>query len=384
MTQTLRVRGPADFLALIPALIGGAPDESVVFLLLRRDGNNGVMRVDIPEATSTAELKRFATQVMGMLCKVPDVERVVIAVFTGETLATGLPHAEWADILIRRTTQMGFRLHDALCHASDGWGSYLETDPPAGRYPQTELAEAIARIAPTIDSETREWQIPTATKAETGRMRDELAHYRDLLADMFDAALNDADPDAVDPLDIAQCPPELDPLVDIHLFVDEALDWGSTDIDTKGALLLLALQGPSVRDATMLQWAFGSDVGHPMYDATDFVSTGPPFKSSRAAAKTHLIAGVGPRPDQKRIEQGIDLLLTLVARAEPTERRAPLCMLAWLTWALGSGSRAGKFIDLALEIDPSYNMARLLDALFNTMQLPEWTFTPPAREHEAI
>jgi hypothetical protein len=92
----------------------------------------------------------------------------------------------------------------------------------------------------------------------------------------------------------------------------------------------------------------------------------------------NLMLGQGPRPDPDRIERGIKLLRTVVSRAEDVERLAPLCMLAWLNWALGRGTRAGHYIDEARAIDPSYGMAELLDTMLSNGMMPEWAFAVPA------
>lgn len=308
MTQTLKVRGPADFLALIPALMGGTPQESVVFLLTRRDGHNGVMRADIPATTSTAILKRFATQLMGMLCKVPDVDAVVIAVFTNDSLDTDMPHAKWADILTKRTEQMGFTIHGVLCRAEEGWGSYLDPNLPVGGHPISEIEDAIDRMPSGLSARTQEWQIPVAPDAQVERTQHELSHYRELVAALDDAVT-----------DNWQYPPELEPLIDLPLFVEGALHWGSEEIAARGSLLTLALQGPPVRDTTMLQWAFGLELGDWLYDELESISPEVSFEDTGYTFGADLILGIGPRPDRTRIQQGIDLLLTLVARAEPTE-----------------------------------------------------------------
>lgn len=68
--------------------------------------------------------------------------------------------------------------------------------------------------------------------------------------------------------------------------------------------------------------------------------------------------------------------LVLVSRADDELRVAPLCMLAWLNWALGAGSRAGRYVDEASRINPSTASWRLNTMLSNGL-LPEWAFEAP-------
>jgi len=86
------------------------------------------------------------------------------------------------------------------------------------------------------------------------------------------------------------------------------------------------------------------------------------------------------RPDPERVTRGIQLLKLLVAMAPRSARPAPLCMLAWLCWALGQGSVAGIYIDTALDIEGDYGMALLLHQVLGSGHLPEWAFDVPREE----
>lgn len=370
MTTTIRAKSPADLLATIPMLVGFTPTNSVVFLVLRGRLQNAVLRYDLPGTTSPAILKRFATHAIGMLCKIPDVDKIVIAVQTDETIASGLPQTPHIEVLLRRLRQAGFRIHDALCRASNGWGSYLDTSIPAGGYPLADLEESASRLPPDARLAPSEALIPDATEAQRERMQHELAHYRALVA-----ALDESDED----------PPELEPICDLPVFVEQALGWSAAEREARGALLLFAIQGPPVRDATMIQWAFGFELGDVLYDqAEQFARDGLDLNDERSNKLGNLWMGIGPRPNKVRIDRGISLLLELVSRAEPREQLAPLCMLGWLSWALGGGTQAGKFIDEARSIDSEYGMAELLDTMLSNGLLPEWVFLEPDGEGAAL
>jgi Domain of unknown function (DUF4192) len=255
-----------------------------------------------------------------------------------------------------------------LCQASDGWGSYRDRDTPAGGHPLSDIANSpvVANI-PTEslpdDAETPA-RVPDAPAADKRRVRDALGGYRRLVEDVTE--------------DQDEPPAGLEALMDLPLFVEEALDWDETAIRANDALLLFMLQGPPVRDSTMLQWASSLGTGYLLRDEAERWSRGDRDVTARDAwAAPDLMIGIGPRPDPERVERGIRLLLTVVSRAEDAERPPLLCMLAWLNWALGRGSRAGRYVDEARAIDPSYGMAELLDTMASNGMLPEWAFDVP-------
>src|SRR5690554_6879931 len=84
-------------------------------------------------------------------------------------------------------------------------------------------------------------RVPDAPLAERKRVKKALAHYRKLAASLTD------DTDAG--------PAELQPLDNLTEFVEGALEWDESATRANDALLLFALQGPPIRDLTMLQWA---------------------------------------------------------------------------------------------------------------------------------
>ncbi len=164
-----------------------------------------------------------------------------------------------------------------------------------------------------------------------------------------------------------------DPLEDLPRFAEDALAWDAGTLDADGALLVFALQGPPIRDLVMLQWAFGLDLGDRLWDQ-DLQDDSPDGPNADSA---NLLMGIGPRPDPRRIEGAIALLLELTSRTEDAKRPPLLCMLAWLNWALGHGTQAGLHLDEALDIAPDYSMAQLLQSMTGTGMLPEWAFELP-------
>ncbi|WP_166870503.1 DUF4192 family protein [Salinibacterium sp. ZJ450] len=364
MQTIVKAPAPQDFLALVPQLAGFQPHNSLVIVAFRGNRTCGAIRFDLPDTTSAKVHKRMALTMMGLICKIHGVDAVVPVVYSDESVADGrIPQDSFARAVITRARLSGFLVRDALCQAADGWSSYLdparlahsldEVDrssvhdaiPAADR---REVADVAAgALLPAVDFATRE------------RVGRELLSLQQLCED-------------------TECVDELPVLLsDIPLLFEAALHWDAATVSpADAALLLYCLQGPPARDAMMLQFAFGLDIGAAVLtENLRFVDDGTISDTLEDGARR--LWGEGPRPDPERVDRAILLLKQLATRAPRAARPAPLVMLAWLNWALGLGSAASILVARALEIDPEYGMAALLRHLFASGQLPEWAFAVP-------
>ena len=371
MTVILKANGPADLLAMAPPMVGFLPRNSVVLVAFRGKRTCGAMRFDLPASDDPVVHKRVVTTVVGMFCKLPEVDAAVVIVYTDDEFGAGevIPQSDFADVIGRRLTLSGFGVRESICQAADGWASYFDTDVPVGGHPLARIAEST--VARAIDDQrgifpaqaTMIDRVPRASRSQRSRMAQRLEAYERVRAGVL---RNDG-----------HIPPSvLDVLEDLPLFAERALAWDAAELDVYGALLVFVLQGPPIRDLVMLQWSFGIDVGDRLWER-DRLDGCADADLEDLADLGDLMMGIGPRPDPRRIEGGIALLLELTSRAEDVRRPPLLCMLAWLNWALGHGSQAGLHLDEALAIAPGYSMARLLESMTGTGILPEWAFEHP-------
>lgn len=358
----LKAKNSADLLAMIPVLVGFTPKESLVLVAFRGRRTCGVLRIDLPKVRTNTVHKRLASSVIGTMCKIPALDAVVLAVYTDEPIAgTGLPRTLLADVLERRIQQFGFELRDSVCQASDGWGSYLDEVTPDGGHPLSDIHNSplLNGLDAVADGEWPE-RVPDAAEPEKQRMRDDVARYRRWLREPG-----------------SPFPAQFDEFDDLPPFIDEALDWDAATIDRYGALLLLVVQGAPMRDAVMLQWASDLATGYRLREQAERWIEGQRELNDEDKELGGLMLGIGPRPDVDRIQRGMELLTTLVSRADDELRVAPLCMLAWLNWALGAGSRAGRYVDEASHINPDYGLVEVLNTMLSNGVLPEWAFEAP-------
>ena len=363
---------------MVPAMVRFTPRNSIVLLAFRGKRTCGAIRFNLPRSDSEKFHSKIASHIVGTLCKLDGVDAVVVAVCTDRAFAGGraIPHAELAKMLNRRFEQSGFEVRESLCQASDGWASYLDSIVPAGGHPLSEIADSPVAAAvpddlrPSATEENPPQRVPDADSATMKRTQKRIATYRRLMDRVKSGELDELD-------ELDALPPALDPLGDLPLFAEDALRWDAAEVEANGALLAFMLQGPPSRDLVMLQWATSISVGDQMWNAGTPEGT---VDHTNDVDLGDLMFGIGPRPDPGRIENGIKLLLTLVASLADNERRPLLCMLGWLNWALGRGSIAGRYIDEARTIDPQYGMAEVLDTMFSNGMLPEWAFAIESNE----
>ncbi len=373
MTHVMKAASAADLLAVVPVLIGFEPRNSLVVVVFRGTRTCGALRVDLPGPGDSAVGRRLANHVVGTLCKIRGAESVVLAVFTDERFrADGAspPHSDLVRVFERSIGHTGFSIRDSLCVAADGWAAYGDHEIPPRVHPLSAIegstlpAAVPGELRRASVVPTRQKRVPDADPILLRKMASDLRQFRSALWREGASASEGAG---------AGVDPEVG--VDLPALAEDALSWDSRDIDTSGALLLFAMQAPPTRDAIMLQWATSYPRAVHVWEGVRIPES---LTTSGCEELGNLMMGIGDKPDRARVDRGISLLRQLVSRAADAERRAPLCMLAWLNWALGRGTVAGEYIEEALTIDRDYGMAQLLFALFGSGLLPDWAFEDSA------
>lgn len=384
MTTIIRAGGAHDLLALVPALTGFRPERSIVCVAFRGTRSIGVLRHDLPRRPR--DRPALVTAIVGTLCRMPGVDAVVPIAYTDATFSAGrgMPERPLLSLFVRRAEQAGFHVRDALCRAADAWGSYLDPDTPPTGHPLAMIEESdAASLAPGsssgFGSATSGGELPHGD----ARIAAEVAAELEALADerRIEAVLERLGAEA-DPLELVEALLRDDP----GEHPVRRLAWFAHLADV-----------PSMRDAMMLQLAFGPVVGRLAHDDAEATATraadhgetvdelvrreverGEEDEVSEMLGRL-LLGQTTSRPDPRRIERALDVLRPLIANLAAGQRAGTSCIAAWLSWALGRGSAAGALIDRALEADPDHSMAQLLSAFIGSGALPEWAFAEPAR-----
>jgi hypothetical protein len=386
-----------DFLALVPQLVGFESEESIVFVAFRGKRSIGAMRYDLPVVdtaqpeTANAH-RRIATTLVGMVSKLPGVDAVLPVVYTGQAFAgeTGIPGAEFVRALVQRFEFSGIDVKDALCVAGDGWGSYLSRSVPESGHPLSDIHGS--RIGETIPADQRralgsieEWtrlpRVDLAVKERVARRIRSLSEAVQWLRAAGDRDAQTAIPTGAGrseqrraPLSEAQVEAVLDAylLDDLPYFVEMVFQCDPAQLpDRTAAMLIHVAQSPALRDVLLMQWAFDRDTGDRVLDDAGRFTAG---ADAGTLETSSLMLGEGRRPDPERIESALAIVKALAARAPRAQRPPLFCILAWLNWALGRSSVAGRFVDQSIAIDPRYGFGEILQAMLSRGMLPEWAF----------
>ena len=365
MTTVLRASSSSDFLRIIPSLAGFTPRESLVLLPFHATRTTGALRLDLPR--DEVELSEYADTAVALVARVERTDAVALVVYTDDEAQSTrdgvvLPFAVEVEVVLGCAADAGLHIVDALCVTPSGWASYLVDEP--------ELEEFDDAPAPRVrgigDVSGDQWagaDLPDVDFAERERVGRALLR----IADVLDRGDDDLPTARDDPQALAA----VLLLDDVPVFFEAVLAMREELPTFATAALLWCLDRPLLRDVALTQWATDILGGVRTLDA----QLG--FAENRTAVPDDLgevFLGRGPRPDPDRLEQALAVVRAAAARAPRSSRPGPLTAAAWLSWALGRSSHAGRYLDMVGEIDPEYGLAQLLATMIGAAVLPEWAF----------
>lgn len=347
MTEVLKAATDADFLAMVPMLAGYSARNSIVCAVFHGKRTGAAFRFDLPARHRHSDYRAVADAVGAMALRVDGADRLAPVLYTDQSFdgEHGIPWRDFAQLLDRRLMRLGFGVMGPYCVAADGWGSYDEAGSP--RYPLDEIESSPL--------------------------------YKPMPA--LSAALPDADPAVLAALGSVKALPDAVEHVEQCLSVEPS----AHDL----AVLAALAQAPYLRDAMMVQIAFGRIVGealvrdsqeyHVLQDESGLSMDEVVLREIEEGRLefhdelTGLLLGVGRiRPDTDRVQSACNWLAVTTASVPEPLRPPLLCMLGWLHWTRGLGTIAGAHIDSALDIDPDYGMAELQFEVLRRGVVPEW------------
>jgi hypothetical protein len=375
MTTIVKAADAAQFLTLVPRLVGFQPRQSIVMVPFARSRSLGAMRFDLPEPD--VDVDRIAATFVGMACRVASVEAIAVVVYTDVDGEEAPPHRRLVEAIGHRAVDCGLLVTDALYVSAGVWGRYDDRDVTCSARPLAEIAseeqtgsasdQRAGAVLPSVD---------LAQKERVGRALDAVAEAVRLVcgpgesASESDPPLVDAD-GRVDPSALsAMCA-----LDDLPALFEDALGWDAAapapfDI----ALLLWCLARPSLRDIALVQWCGDLDDGEAALDAQLRWEDGEEYPSALAMR----MWGEGAVPDPARLSAALTLCRRAAASAPRRRRTGALATCAWLAWALGRSTHAEAYADEAAGIEPEHRLAEIVRSFVAAGHLPDWAFRASA------
>ena len=331
MSIRAKVADAGEFLALIPALLGYHPIDSVVVVLFDGKLSRGAMRFDMPfDRGTAAQLADVAT---GLVCKVSGATGLALVVYGDPDLAEHI----WSD-LGPRAESAGLRVVDALV-VNDGRWARIGTGG--------ELAELAAVPEPFSGmvndgdqfsgAELPMADATLATEVARGIENDSRDLSPDEMLALFERAV-DARADGL-----------------------TTTDWTN---------LAWCLARPALRDVALMQWTGDQKAGSTALEAQLAWEQGSEYPSSLA----RVMWGEGLRPNPHRLERALAVCIGGAVHAPVDKRPGALAAAAWLSWSLGHSTHADKHAQQAQSIDPEHGLAQIVRTMVAAGRLPEWAF----------
>lgn len=313
-TPRLRLRTPAEVVAVVPYLLGFVPERSVVAIALSgpRSTIGLTVRADLTPPDGVDAVGEIPARLA-----LAGADEAILVVFDAEPDGAAMPGGARVDDLRHELREHDIDLREALLVRDGRWWSYLCTDPrccpPEGTIVvPPDRPGGASRVAAAMALEGR---APLPSRAA---LAESVAPVGFLAAVAMTQALSRARNDLVGRLGVDEVRTR-----SLQLFTEAVERFAVPPVpvlaDDEAARLIAALDDVQVRDAVASWGANG------------------------AAAPL------------------VDLLRELARRTPPPFDAPITTTLAWVAYQEGDCTLAMVALDRALATDPAYSMARLLD-----------------------
>ncbi len=368
----VKASSPADLLAVLPFLAGGPIPPGIAIAPFAGRRSPAVLRHPLPSRETTAEYQSIASGLLGMVSRLGGCDGVAIAIYTDDPIDVALHRfAELEQHLLRRFRAGGFSVIDTFCVACDGWASFDEGTPR----PLSEITQSPAGLTAALDARagTRlDGTLPETDALLASRVAIALAGLRHgARADAFGRLVPSPLPDPIDAFERA--------------LTEDPATTGAHRL----AELIATLQTEGDYDRVLVQAALGPDRAADHWGKTldrrrRAAALGTtPFQLMQREARRRpprrehevgeLLSGRGRlHPDLERLRRAVEIISFATAHAPREDRPTMLCVLAWLHWALGRGSSAGRLLTSAAAIRPEHELTALVNTLTVAFALPSW------------
>jgi hypothetical protein len=336
--ETLTIKTPADVLSFIGHTLGFWPRESLVCITLAEYHVGATLRVDLPKPGTEIG---YARMVAEYLAHDTNAANVLFAVYTSEPqYGTKRPHTATIAALTGALAERGMSIRDGLLVGDQSVSQY-DCDPTDG---------ARLPLSATQSSQINaEFVYRGSTIAPTNRITLPASAKETQTADAVDKRVT-----------TIQGMNHRDAMEQARTLWTGMLNSDNYPNDEQTIGLIANLQFPGIRDQLM---ADIPGIDEPM----DRV----------------LLAQTHRKPQWSRIEWAEQLLIHAYTHSATKHSAPALTAIAFINWWEGRGSKAHQFLQLALEADPDYHLARLSDQMIGAGMVAGWSLdrTTAYRSH---
>lgn len=359
----------AEFLALLPRMLGFHARRSVVLVPFARTRTLGAMRLDLPP--DELGMEAFAATGVGMVCRVPDADGIALVVYADAPFCSdgSPPHAALARAILDKADACGLATVDALCVAADGWGSFLR--PPSAPRPLAELGPQPRGAEHLSEPRADQWagcELPEPEQEAVDAVRAALDSLSAAIAALCGSGGGESD--RIDPLAL-DAAARLD---DLPALFEGMLGWDASALapfDTASAVWCLSR--PALRDIALVGWVAGPGACDLALSAQLRWERGEPYPEDLA----RIMWGDGVQPDPQRLVTALEVARATAAVTPHGLRPGPLAVCAWLSWAAGRSTHAASYAKRAVEIEPEHGLAEIVLSFVTANHLPDWAFSRP-------
>ncbi|WAH97766.1 DUF4192 family protein [Arthrobacter sp. MMS18-M83] len=327
--ETLTIKTPADVLSFIGHTLGFWPQESLVCITLDTNHIGVTLRVDLPKHDG-GELA-YARTVAGYLANDTNATSALFAVYTSAAPTAGQdkPYASVIAALTGALAERHITIRDGLL-VGDQKVSPYDDEPSLDRALPLSMVDSSEINAELV--------YRGSAVARTGRIVLPASNKRTTAFDAVEGHIES----------IGRCHD--------HSAIEKArtlwagiLGAKTYPSDDQTIALIANFQFAAIRDQLI----------------ADIPGVDGPMEQI-------LLAQTPGKPQWDRVEWAQQILLHAYTHSS-TKHSAPLLTaIGYINWWEGRGSKAHQFMQLALEADPSYRLAKLSDQLLSYGMLAGW------------
>jgi hypothetical protein len=326
--ETLTIKTPADVLSFIGHTLGFWPRECLVCITLADNRVGATLRVDLPKPGTEIG---YARMVAEYLSHDANAASVLFAVYTEERQhGQKGPHAATIAALTGALAERGMSIRDGLLVGAQTVSQYDGDLKDRVRLPlsatQSSQINAEFVYRGSIIEPTDRITLPVSAK-ET------------LTADAVEERVT-----------TIQGMNNRHAMEQARTLWTGMLNSNTYPNDEQTISLIANLQFPGIRDQLM---ADIPGIDEPMDQV--------------------LLAQTHGKPQWSRIEWAEQLLVHAYTHSATRHSAPALTAIAFINWWEGRGSKAHQFLQLALEADPSYRLARLSDQMIGAGMVAGWS-----------